>query len=64
MGMIRKAETLLDYAHNIGFEQGGNEQNWCVSFKQFNEREDRQEVWRWLEPTLLPFEPSALPLNT
>lgn len=31
MGFVRKAETLNDFAHNLGFEQGGNETNLHVS---------------------------------
>ena len=34
MGFVRKAETLNDFAHNLGFEQGGNETNLGVSLKR------------------------------
>ena len=32
MGFVRKAETLNDFAHNLGYEQGGNETNLHVCF--------------------------------
>ena len=36
MGLIGKAETLRDYAYNLGYEQGGNGTNWGVCYKQRN----------------------------
>ena len=30
MGYITKAETLKDYAYNLGYEQGGNNASWFV----------------------------------
>lgn len=32
MGFVRKAETLNDFAHNLGYEQGGNETNLHVCY--------------------------------
>ena len=34
MGNIKKAETLKDYAYNLGFDQGGENADWIVCLKR------------------------------